>query len=155
MYVNEMDCCGLAQADEMVAHRSAADKFQSFIGEVSHRYADKRFDHFGALVMTEAGRRSTYVRRFVAFIRERNLGVVTENPTFTNPNTGRPIRVFIWNIDWKAVHAYCLKEKIDLYDFKDWYAGEKNGQRYIPGRARPEAPQADDRYQFTGEGLFP
>lgn len=40
---------------------------------------------------------------FAKIIRDNNLGGITETPEVTNPNSGNKIKVYLWEVDYKAL----------------------------------------------------
>lgn len=67
-------------------------------------------------------RTNTYGDRFRAYILEHKLGTVVETDTQVNPNSGNPLKIFVWTVDWPALlhHLHTLRpelkalKKIDL-----------------------------------------
>lgn len=45
-------------------------------------------------------------RNFALYIKEHNLGHLTESPPVRNPNSGHTIRTWIWDVDWTALNAW-------------------------------------------------
>lgn len=114
MHVDMMHCCGVAEA-YYVSHDTNGDiSFQTFISDTTHNRSRKRFGCFGLLIITQAGTMDEYGERFVAYITQHKLGPVTQLPTFTNPNTQRPIKTFCWQVDWKAVKDHAVAKHMRL-----------------------------------------
>lgn len=61
---------------------------------------------FRYVVFSQARKSHNYGIDFAAYIRENNLGSLVETDFNTNPNTGNPIKAWIWTVDWIALKRF-------------------------------------------------
>lgn len=48
------------------------------------------------------------------YISDQKLGTITASGEAINPNSENTIQVWIWQVDWKAMKAWCKKRRIAL-----------------------------------------
>lgn len=120
MYLNEETaCCGLREAANLSTNRTAEAAMKSFVDlafdteevwnkDVQEFIPAKASAHarFRFLVFTQAGRTTKYGDNFANFIRRHELGEVVETNTHINPNSGNPLKIFTWAINWDRLAAW-------------------------------------------------
>lgn len=112
-YLHELECCGIRELADVQDANSLDDILSQIKSRLARYTGGKPAYAFecGALVFTEAGRGSTYGRKLAKEIKSNKLGTITTAPVYTNPNSERTIRAFIWAFNKKALSAYL--EKLD------------------------------------------
>lgn len=112
-YLHALECCGIQE----LANIGDNDNLDGLLMEIRNRLTYdlngsggvKYGFETGAVVFTEAGRGNDYGRRLAKEIVKNKLGTVTAAPVYTNPNTSRAIRAFIWSFNKTALSAYLVK----------------------------------------------
>lgn len=103
-----LDCCGLREMSGIAAPAGTILKqFGSYcyndgVG-VAFRYEDAKFRH---VIFSQAGARSTYGVKLAAFITRHKLGTVVASPTKINPNSGNPLKVWIWTVNHQRTYNW-------------------------------------------------
>ena len=114
-------CCGIREIEgigELSAKEVMADLAEDF-----------RYDHkWRHAVFTQAGKKARYGLSFAAFIKKHKLGTVVASPTKENPNSGNPLKAFVWTVNWPALRKY-LKDNLG----EDEYWDEPRHQPYYGG----------------------
>lgn len=155
MYMHRLECCGVLEIDGLSDHKNAKDAMMEAVAcaeelpkgysyrEHSLYYGD--FDqsegcgHYG-IIMFSAASRSTYGDNFRRFIAEHSLGTVIHTPWVLNKNSGNDIKVYLWEVDHKALIKWGLENQV-------WVAKaepEKPVAR-IPPTPSSTAPQPTSR----------
>lgn len=101
-------CCGIRELNNLSRFGNevaALKSFAKFVYDPSKLNSQFRFAVFSEAnnYRTKAG----YGSRFAAFIRENKLGAVIETEGWaTNPNSGNPLKVWVWTVDHDAVKEW-------------------------------------------------
>jgi hypothetical protein len=98
-------CCGIREIDGLSGHRTPEAVLKDLRGRF---HEDHKWRH---AVFSQAGKRSTYGKRFAAYITKEKLGTVVETETKVNPNSKNPLKAFIWTIDWDAMRKWLAARK--------------------------------------------
>lgn len=128
MYVGtDISCCGIREIEELRSCRTAAAAMKAFVEKTSPEKSyydggvEMRRDKFRYAIFSGT-KRSLYVDRFAAYIRDNKLGEVVETGWNRNPNSNNLLKACIWTIDWNAL--------------KEWSKEAEGGKR------KPSAPVA-------------
>lgn len=106
-YVQTMECCGWAELNGVQNYKSIY--FHHFLGTATG-YSKGAFLFTSACAADKP--RSCGATRFARDLRKAELGTVTALPIFKNPNTGRTIVAYLWQVDKAALMRYCKTNKI-------------------------------------------
>lgn len=115
---DEFNCCGLREITDLSSHREPEEAFLNLLRLLNNPYypRTRRWRH---AVFTEA--KGNYGRKFATFLRQNHLGKVVCTPKEINPNSGNPLRAFVWTVDWPAVEAWeqANQPALDALRFSD------------------------------------
>lgn len=113
MNANSMRCCGVKELTELSGTRDPAAALMTMLNYLGrHEYGgpgSRTILHFPAAHIIFTGvtkTRSNYGERFANFIRENNLGEVIESVVKRNPNSGNPLKVWVWSIHRNNLEAW-------------------------------------------------
>lgn len=140
MYLYSLECCGIREIDGLSDYLDNPEEaFYSLVSK--NTSADTHLFGCGALLFTQAGKVNNYGKNFAKFIKDNDLGVVTEVPGFRNPNTGNVIYAFIW--------AVKVKEVLKLYaklspKYADRYKARNTPDSYDNYDDYDDTPWEDD-----------
>jgi hypothetical protein len=99
-------CCGVREFHG-ISQGTPTQIIKDFATLAEDPYNDS--DNFAHVFFTQAGKRTTYGTRLAEYIKRLDLGSVVSTPVETNPNSGNPLKMFVWTVNWKA-----LREKYPL-----------------------------------------
>jgi hypothetical protein len=120
-------CCGIREINGLSSHcvttsigeppkeLNVMSAFKAFASKVSRRRiwtfegkeVKRATDDFKwRFCLFTQNKNNTYGDQFAAFIRDNQLGQVLETDTQVNPNSGNPLKLFIWTVDWPRLNAY-------------------------------------------------
>jgi hypothetical protein len=120
MFLNgDIGCCGIMEMANIQDEPSTKAILRRFGSEHVPSWGDKagRFpEKFEAayFIFSQAGKENPYGEELAKLIKKLKLGRVYSTGWKTNPNSGNPVKVWIWTPSYKA--------------FKKWYQENKNGQ---------------------------
>lgn len=108
-----INCCGVREIDGLSDGPSAAQNLKDFLSD----YAEEldKDTPFRYAMFTQAGaRRTGYGFRFASLIEKKGLGTVISTGFNKNPNSGNPLKVWIWTLNLEALKAELKKEGLNL-----------------------------------------
>lgn len=117
MRVNETSCCGLREISGLSEHRTPAIAMQAFcrfsLG-LDYNYNGRlgRTLEFSHAVFTAATGKNDYGEKFAAFILRNKLGTVTPSQRRNNPNSGNPLKVWVWTLHQTNVKKWAQKHQL-------------------------------------------
>jgi hypothetical protein len=101
MYLQDMQCCGMREIDNLSGIRHSEDAMLEFLRE-----SEGDGQRFRYAVFSEAGTNAKYGDNFRQFIEKNDLGSVIFTSWNKNPNTGNRVRAYIWTINWTALNKW-------------------------------------------------
>lgn len=116
-YLNEVECCGAAEAAEIRSNISGAANLRDIYETWWDNYhLDKTVDGPPIIFFTVRKANAKSGSNLVAEIRKHKLGTVSAGPWVANPNTGNKLKGYLWTVKPRNFHAYAKKQK--------WYEKE-------------------------------
>lgn len=105
---DQLDCCGLREMSgiyygtpQSTIMEFADNSYQDY--DLISRYENANFRH---VIFSQAGSKATYGRKLAAFITKHRLGTVVSSLTKVNPNTGNPLKVWIWTVNHQRTYNW-------------------------------------------------
>lgn len=132
-------CCGVREIGELSSLRSPVEQLRAFARE-AYPYNSR----FRYALFSQARKRSKYGDLFAAFIREERLGTVIETEWKRNPNSGNPLKIFLWTVDHPAVKRW-MKRDANLHPRQE--VAEVN--RVVVGSAAKRSPGGPSAHPWT------
>jgi hypothetical protein len=105
-----LGCCGVREIDGLSLHREPEDALKGVALSAAY---DHKWRH---AIFTQAGKGKRYGVQFAAYITKHKLGTVVASPTKVNPNSGNPLKAFIWTVNWPAFRKWASAHGVDMDD---------------------------------------
>jgi len=101
-----MGCCGVREISGLSRHRTAKAAMRNVCRIRYHDSAGSAFLVFTGLA------RCRYGQRFCDFIKDNKLGSVVGVPRAKrNPNSGNPLKVWVWTVKDRELRAWYRKSR--------------------------------------------
>lgn len=116
----EMACCGITEIQGLSDHRNSEEALKEFCRIAGGYDWEWRFRF---AVFTEAGgKKSTYGKNFARYIEKHGLGEVVATKTKVNPNSGNPLKAFVWTMNIPALKSWAKENGVSPEDRDPyWY----------------------------------
>lgn len=111
-HMHYLECCGVAEYHGTASKKTPKD----IVDDIIYHFQDEG-ERKAFVVFTCAGKKDidTIGTPTVKYIRENKLGTVTVTPVHVNPNTGNPIRVYVWKIPKKLMEKWVPGDDDDVW----------------------------------------
>jgi hypothetical protein len=104
-------CCGVREIDGLAFYDGKPEEAMKVVAK------NTVYDHtWRHALFTQAGKGKRYGTNFATYITKHKLGTVVATPTKVNPNSGNPLKAFIWTINWPAFKKWADTHGVNLED---------------------------------------
>ena len=118
LHLMSLECCGIKELHGISNYESAYAVLQD-LGELTYRHKetsagpngklvvlDRPFTNFRYVLFSQARTDTVYGTNLAAFIQKHKLGTLVETGTHVNPNTGNPLKAWLWAVDHDATKTW-------------------------------------------------
>lgn len=119
--LTHLGCCGVKEITGLSTENSAPGAMRSLAkltwgatvtgGRPGERIPSP-YERFRYLIFTQALDANRYGINFAAFIRKYELGEVIETDFNVNPNSGNPVKVWVWTVNHEACRQWLADHKL-------------------------------------------
>jgi hypothetical protein len=111
MHIAPTSCCGLREISGLSYHNTPGEAMREFaLGATRLNYVRSgRVLVCSHVIFSAADGANDYGDKFAAYIRRHKLGTIAISRRLTNPNSGNPLKVWVWSINKTALLAWARK----------------------------------------------
>lgn len=112
---HDFNCCGIVEISGLSPYaKDSKGALRDFMIHVNKEIEQKKiggYDRsqgpkFRFAIFSQAGHKTLYGTSFADLIEEKGLGNIVHTRFARNPNSGNPVKVWIWELDFKAIKQY-------------------------------------------------